>query len=244
MITIAETPHFLGPTFTVRRTDASDADLTTGERGVADSLLPFGGEEVELSQKNHGQVAWAISTLKKDLSAEYEAVYFNSNIGWFWPGIAIIALSVLAAAVLSDDLPTALLTYLWSGLFGIAAGLFSFYAFGAWQTVFLGVGSRTVNLGIALFRTACAVPFIAVLIGVAFFLYTSIQPVTWGLFAAEGLAAVAFCHLLRAPTLAGAKLRDAIEGFALYLGTAEQPRLQMEITPAVVREIPASCHRA
>ena len=51
------------------------------------------------------------------------------------------------------------------------------------------------------------------------------SPLWLSLSVAEGIVAVVFYHLLRAPTLAGGKLRDAIDGFALYLKTAEQPRL-------------------
>ena len=65
--------------------------------------------------------------------------------------------------------------------------------------------------------------------------------------AAASLAYV-FYHLLKAPTLAGAAIRDQIDGFRMFLDTAEKDRLEIlnppEVTPAGVREIPALCHRA
>jgi uncharacterized membrane protein len=90
-----------------------------------------------------------------------------------------------------------------------------------------------VKLAIAVLRTLAALPFAATLIGVLFFLNDSIQPVTVAILALEGGAALLFYRLLRAPTLAGGKLRDEIDGFALYLRTAEQPRLEIQMTPAL-----------
>ena len=57
-----------------------------------------------------------------------------------------------------------------------------------------------------------------------------------------------FYHLLKAPTLAGAKIFDQIDGFRLFLETAEKDRLRnaqsAESHAAGVREIPALRHRA
>jgi uncharacterized membrane protein len=120
-------------------------------------------------------------------------------------------------------------------LFGIASALFSYYAFQAWQSVFAGPGARAVHLGVALLRTLAALPFVATLIGVTFFLNNAIQPLTILILAVEGIVAAIFYRLLRAPTLAGQRLRDEIDGFALFLKTAEQPRLETlqppEMTP-------------
>jgi hypothetical protein len=228
--TIAETPHLMGPVYTLHRAGEARESLSQAETGVADALLGF-DDEVELSQKSHGQIAAAIATLKKDLSAEYERVYFNQNHAWFWPGLGIIALSCVAAALLSDDLGGALLVFLWSGLFGIAAAVFTTMAFGAWRQVWVGAGSRAIRMGLALMRTLAALPFVATLIGITFFLNAAIQPVTVAILVTEAIVAVLFYDLLRAPTLAGAKLRDQIEGFALYLKTAEGSRIAAQITP-------------
>ncbi len=234
-VAIAETEHFLGPVYTLRRADGPRETLSAPEAGVFDALLGFGEDECELTQASHGRIAAAIATLKKDLSDEYEKVYFNRNQAWFWPGLGVIGLSALAAALLSDDPSGAFLVFLWSGLFGVAAGMFAYFAFQAWRNVVSGAGSRIVHLGIALLRTLCALPFVATLIGVTFFLNDAIQPLTILILAAEGAAAIAFYARLRAPTLAGQKLRDEIDGFALFLKTAEQPRLEAlqppEVTP-------------
>ncbi len=234
--TISETKHFLGPVFTLTRRGEPSEALCDTEAGVADALIGW-NSEVELTQKNRAAIAMAIALLKKTLSDECEKVYFNRNQNWVWPGLGIIALSCLAAALLSDNWGGAFLVFLWGGLFGVATGLFGAYAFDAWRNVLVGHGARTVSLGIALLRTLAVLPFAGTLIGVLFFLNDSIQPVTVVLLALEGGVALLFYRLLRAPTLAGGRLRDAIDGFALYLKTAETPRLETLQPPQMTPQL-------
>jgi uncharacterized membrane protein YgcG len=103
--------------------------------------------------------------------------------------------------------------------------------------VIVGHGARTVSLGIALLRTLAVLPFAGTLIGMVFFLNDSIQPVTVVLLALEGCVALLFYRLLRAPTLAGARLRDEIDGFALYLKTAETARLETLQPPQMTPQL-------
>ncbi|KAA9132039.1 DUF2207 domain-containing protein [Marinihelvus fidelis] len=46
-----------------------------------------------------------------------------------------------------------------------------------------------------------------------------------------------FLFLLRAPTIAGRRIMDEIEGFRMYLGTAERDRLQAMRSPALTPEV-------
>jgi hypothetical protein len=239
VVTITETKHFLGPVFTLVRAGEPREALNDTEAGVAQALVGW-NSEIELTTKNNALIAMAIALLKKTLSDEYEKVTFNQNRAWVWPGLGIIGLSCVAAALLSDDWGGAFLVFLWGGLFGVATGLFGNYAFNAWRTLFLGHGARTVNLGIALLRTLAVLPFAGTLIGVLFFLNHSIQPVTVALLGLEGVVALVFYRLLRAPTRAGGKLRDEIDGFALFLKTTERDRLEMlqppEMTPQLFEQ--------
>ncbi len=236
VVTIAETKHFLGPVYTLKRAGDPKAPLSTNESLVAAALIGW-DSEIELTRKNAAQINAAISALKQGLSDECERVYFNTNQRWFWPGLGIIGLSCAAAALLSHNLGGALLVFLWSGLFGVAAAVFGYMAFGAWRTVLIGHGAFAVNLASAVWRTLTALPFVATLIGLMFFLNDAIQPVTIFILALEGFVALAFYHLLRAPTRAGGALRDAIDGFALFLKTAERQRLETLNPPEVTPEL-------
>ena len=46
-----------------------------------------------------------------------------------------------------------------------------------------------------------------------------------------------FIFLMRAPTPAGRRIMDEIEGFGMYLGTAEQDRLDRMQSPAMTPEV-------
>jgi uncharacterized membrane protein len=49
--------------------------------------------------------------------------------------------------------------------------------------------------------------------------------------------AYVFYHLLKAPTLAGAKIRDQIDGFRMFLTTAEKDRLEILHPPHVTPDV-------
>lgn len=62
-------------------------------------------------------------------------------------------------------------------------------------------------------------------------------PLVWVAYiAASLLMHVLFCFLLRAPTPAGRRIMDEIEGFKRYLGTAEQDRLEQMRSPRLTPE--------
>jgi uncharacterized membrane protein len=107
----------------------------------------------------------------------------------------------------------------------------------AWMEVIAGPGSRILNFIGAIFSTAFALPFAGGLIVGIFFFTQSISPLATSALVAGGLASYLFYHLLKAPTLAGAKIFDQIDGFRLYLMTAEKDRFEKlnppEITPQV-----------
>jgi uncharacterized membrane protein len=52
-----------------------------------------------------------------------------------------------------------------------------------------------------------------------------------------GAAAYVFYHLLKAPTLAGARIRDQVDGFRIFLDTAEKDRLERLNPPAVTPQV-------
>ena len=80
-------------------------------------------------------------------------------------------------------------------------------------------------------------PFLGGLIFVLYFFSGIVSlPAALALMAG-GVMAYVFYHLLKAPTAAGAKILDEIDGFRVFLDTAEKDRLEKlhppEITPEV-----------
>jgi len=57
------------------------------------------------------------------------------------------------------------------------------------------------------------------------------------LFSVQGLVALVFYHLLKAPTAEGAKARGDIAGLRMYLDTAEKERLEMLHPPQLTPEV-------
>ncbi|HEX3945562.1 MAG TPA: DUF2207 domain-containing protein [Rhizomicrobium sp.] len=226
-------------TYTLTRTGKSGqvTGLDTGEEIIGSKLFSSSDDSVELKQTNHTSIAAAISGLKTTLKNEYERRYFVTNAHWFIGGLGILALTGIAAALLSDDPAPAAFLLAWLAAWSAGTSFLLHRAADAWGDVFAGPGSRILNAISAIFSTAFAAPF---LFGLVLALYRFGSLMTWLASAAlivGGAAAYIFYHLLKAPTLLGSKIRDQIDGFRIYLNTAEKDRLEKlnppSVTPAV-----------
>jgi hypothetical protein len=227
-----------GRTYTLTRTGKSETEtgLASGEKALALKLFA-GGNEIELKNSNHATVQAGISALQSKLRTEDEGVYFKTNRGWFWGGIAILAISAIATALLSDASAEALPVLLPVGAWSVAVAFLAHRAYLKWQGI-SGPGVRFFNIVGAVVTTA----FTAVIIlffGALVFAFESVglPYVAMGALAVQGILAFVFYRLLKAPTVAGQKIRDQIEGFKMFLGTAEQHRLEMLHPPNVTPEV-------
>jgi hypothetical protein len=222
-------------TYTLTRTGKSGqgTGLDDGEEIIGSKLFSSPNDSIELKQTNHTSIAAAISGLKTTLKNEYERRYFVTNAHWFIGGLGILALTGIAAALLSDDPAPAAFLLAWLTAWSAGTSFLLHRAADAWHDVFTGPGSRILNTISAIFSTAFAVPF---LFGLVLALYRFGSLMTWlpsAALIAGGAAAYIFYHLLKAPTLLGSKIRDQIDGFRLYLDTAEKDRLEKLNPPAV-----------
>ncbi len=225
--------------YTLTRTNknAIDAGLSRGEKAIGAALFDGPGDSIVLRQSNHSRVARAISALKSALTNEYERKYFVTNIGWFVTGAAILVVTVILCALLADEPEAAFGVMLWLSLWSVGTALLLHRAYIAWHGLLYGPGSRIMNFFSAIFTSLFALFFTAVLIGVfgVFLLEVWDAPLTMVLLSLGGFATYLFYILLKAPTALGAKILDQIEGFRLYLDTAEKDRLEVlhppELTP-------------
>ncbi len=210
-------------TYTVVRQKAEGAKLTLDERRILATLLS--SSQIKLEQKNHTTIRGAIRALHEALKLEYEGTMFQANRRWFVPGVVLAALTVVAAAMsgtLSQRFAAGFMAVWLSGwtmgVLALGKGVVQ-----AWSALFLpqGVFARIGALIIALITTAFALPFMA---GEVLGLYMLGEATTkWMgpiVIALMGLAFL-FYDLLKRPTLAGRALMDEIEGFKMYLVTAE-----------------------
>jgi len=80
--------------------------------------------------------------------------------------------------------------------------------------------------------------FLATVAGAVFAMFLHAGPLVWIAYAVLGIAIhVTFVFLMRAPTRTGRQVMDAIEGFRMYLGTAERERLDRMRSPEMTPEV-------
>ena len=128
--------------------------------------------------RSHVIVSRAITALRDALTREDEGVYFVSNQGWWFGGLAILVLTGIAAAALSDDPQTAGFVLFWLGGWTWGTSFLLIQVFNNWMGVFAGPGSRILNFFGAVFSTLFALPFLAGLVFGIFFLGLAIPLAT------------------------------------------------------------------
>ena len=99
---------------------------------------------------------------------------------------------------------------------------------------------KSEHLGrVFILNTVYAVPSILLTIVAAIIAAVlTASPVVWVTYAVLSITLhVTFLFLLRAPTPAGRKIMDEIEGFKMYLDTAEQDRLERMQSPQLTPEV-------
>ena len=193
-----------------------------GEKRMVGRLLGR-RRELVLKNKNYKKIRAARKALKNFLKAEYQAANFATNWGWFIFGLVIILITIIGLGFSANDGGAVGFISLW-------LSIWSFGCFALLEKVFIAFkealsGSlagivRTIGLAVFSF------PFVAgEVIGISILAEQIGYAATIGL-ALQGVLALAFYQWLQAPTHAGRKLMDEIEGFRLYLEVAEQPRLE------------------
>lgn len=225
--------------YTLTRTGRSNsaAGLDHGENAIAGRLFSP-NNSIELKQSNHTSIAGAVTALQSTLKNEYERAYFITNKHWFFGGVAILLVTAAAAALLSDDPAPAGFLLFWLSGWSIGTTVLLHKAVEAWRDVFAETGwSRFIGLIGAVFSLIFVVPFVGGLV-VALYFFGGL--ITWASSAAliaGGVATYVFYHLLKAPTLAGAKILDQIEGFRTFLDTAEKDRLEKLHPPTITPQV-------
>jgi uncharacterized membrane protein YgcG len=206
-----------------KHTGAKGEALTHAESDLYNALPP----KLVLKQSNHSTVSAVRTALGNSLSKDFDGVLFFRNRGWFWMG-AVLSIAVLAVMVLflpAEDAATGLMITFFGAIWW---GIVLAFLTRAVSSFFLkGIMHKLGSILLLLFL----VPF--VLVGVAapaLFLAGLGSPGLYTLVAAAVLLAgfnVLFFWLLKAPTVAGRKILDQLEGFRMYLKTAEEDRLQV-----------------
>ncbi len=217
--------------------EAKKTDLTvlsSGEHKIWLGLLE-GRESLSLKNENHKEIQKAIKSFRETVQAEYESAYFASNKYLFYIGISMSSLFALFGLIAHPDLRIAItsaavpviLVFLISTLTArylrvrdISRALVSSY--NAWTDIHIQLPILLILGGFFLIQNLWQ----GIFDSAYFVLYAALATFN----------ALAY-HLLKAPTKAGRAIMDEIEGFKMYLATAEQDRLDKLHPPEKTPEL-------
>ena len=204
--------------YSLETTGSHPSSLSPGEAKVARHLFPPGKRSISLKKTSHKRVGAAVKALRTSLSGEYEKAYFLRNTRHFIPGIAISVLTLGGIVLTASLAPVAMFMMVW--LSGWSAGVYVLLT-----TVVAAWRSRKTAGAMSI--TLFAIPFVGgEIVGIGV-LASAIGLPSLVLFLGMVAANIVFYHLLKAPTLAGRRLMDEIEGLKLYMRVAEKERLNL-----------------
>ncbi|MFO1028660.1 MAG: DUF2207 domain-containing protein [Acetobacteraceae bacterium] len=233
-LTISES----GGTYTLTRTTHADARarLSGDERALIDKLSLMPGSSIELKQSNRRAVQASISAFQAWLIQSAGRPYFRTNRIWAYGGVVIAAAAGIVSAALCDH-PEAGGSLIALAIWTFVIGVLLQASWTQWRQVLRPASMRFWTLVRAIGATVLAVG-VAVLGAANHFVATAILgwPASIALVGAGALAFL-FRHLLTAPTPAGAKVLDQIEGLRMFLEVAERDRLEALHPPDVTPEV-------
>jgi len=221
--------------YTLYLTKNDNRVLTPDEKQVAEYLFA-GRDQVWLHNENHTTIQGAMTALKKWLAAAEQKTYFVTHSRYLIApvvfSIAIVLVYLLALGGPKVVMGAFLSFWLTMWTFGLAALLRS--VFNTWRGNFQPHSSalaEAAGTGKALFVTAGCIPF---LFGeaVGLFLLLKLTSLALVLFVlTTGGLHLLFLYLMKAPTFAGRRLMDQVEGFKMFLGEVDGDRLNRAAPP-------------
>ena len=225
-----------GGTHVLTRVGTDLDKLAPYERTVATTLFS-GRERLVLKSENHRIMSDAIKALKASLKRNYETVYFITNIRSFIPGLVLSAVVFVLPLFWLTSPPEAIFATVWLSIWSVAVAALFVRVVTAWRPILAGGERKFGAIGGAVGITLFATPFVlGEFVGV-YFLWASTSATV--IFSAGVLAFINYLYyrLLKAPTRAGRKLLDGIEGFKMYLSIAEKERLNILNPPEQTPEL-------
>jgi len=212
-----------GKTITVNSTGkAPDATLPPGEKLMAEYFAQRGS--VTVNTTNGPKLNELRGQFLKLVEGENRQAYFRNNTGYVVLGV-LLSLAVLVGMIAFDMLNPLVL------IFAVIGGVFIGVA-----TSFVRSFLQSPILGKIIFGVWACVFAVNVLgSGVNF---TSDIRFDTPLLAALSIVVVnvVFGILMRAPTVQGRKLMDQIDGFKMYMDTAEKNRLNIVGEPPMTKD--------
>ncbi len=210
--------------------------LPPGEAAIFDWVKASPGGEAEITKTNGTAVAKVGDDFTESIIKENKGRFFKRNLGWMLVGLAMSVI-VIGGIISSGSLQDEDLFVLFATFF---VSLFvGFFAYPVLSSIFSGAAFQS------LIRTIMSIVFVAIFIflGVGFLkdatgvaigdvmpaLQRVVESYPFPFLLAGGFAMLngLFFYLMKAPTALGRPVMDQLEGFRMYMETAEQDRLNM-----------------
>ena len=225
-----------GGDFEITKLAGQGPALTMAENALV-SATPSG--TTELDNSNHVAIGIMKESLENALAKEFEGSVFVRNIGWFAAGAVLSIVGLVLSALLlpeSDGFVGlfaagfsgiwwgVILTVAWSSVSGVINSRGFFRKLGSAASLLFLIPFGIAGMAIPVFAlfSDSLTPGMIMLIGTAISL---------------GVMNIVFYYLLRAPTVSGRKVLDQLEGFRMYMKTAEEERLKILNPPEKTPEL-------
>ncbi len=222
-----------------RNTAKDGTSLPPGERAILSWVDAHGGT-ARIDKANGASLVTLFANFKSGIERENRHRFFRRNLGYFFTGAGMTAITIIAVLTLGNlsepELGVLIIAAVVCGIFGVML----------MPLLRVIMGRRTLR---TIIFAGINFTVLAVIGTVAFSLYSRSNVRLPEGFARHvfdellhngfpvaligGLAALnaLFYYLLRAPTAAGRVVMDRIEGLELYLRTAETERLNIKDAP-------------
>jgi len=176
---------------------------------------------------------------QRSLKSAEEKTYFLTNSRYLIPAIVLTVLIMLSyfATLGTPQRIGGVFISFWLTLWTIGVSALFLSVFAAWHDVSRHGSASLIGAGKALFYTLFAIPFLGGEI-LGFLFLTKVTSLSFCIFlVASGILHGVFVHLMKAPTFAGRRLMDQVEGFKMFLGSVDGDRLNRAAPPQQTAEV-------
>ncbi|MDD3803493.1 MAG: DUF2207 domain-containing protein [bacterium] len=180
--------------------------------------------ELILTNSNHEIIGGSVKEHSKHLKEKFSEKYFFNNTKYFAAGIAISLIIIIATFFISDKMnPIALFMYAWLSIWSV--GVFALLAVG--NALWKESVKDKKQLSSAFFMTLFSIPFVAgEIFGISVLISNSSMLINAAFFGMIALD-ILFYKWLKAPSVEGRNAMNRIEGFKMYLRSAEKNELEI-----------------
>ncbi len=211
--------------------------LPPGEAAIFDWVKTSPGGEAQITKTNGTAVAKVGDDFTESIVKENKGKFFKRNLGWMLVGVVMSAI-VIGGIIATGSLQDEDLFILFAAFF---VSLFvGFFAYPVLSAIFSGAAFQS------LIRAIMSIVFVAIFLflGIGFLtdvtggsigdvmpaLQRVVESYPFPFLLAGGFAMLngLFFYLMKAPTALGRPVMDQLEGFRMYMETAEQDRLNMQ----------------